>query len=98
MNNSLGSSSDSAAGVLAGFFGCYLLFILVIMVFMIFIYYKIIQKTGNSGWLSLLMLVPLANLGLMIWLAFSDWPVASIWTTLGRAASATSAIASAKAL
>jgi hypothetical protein len=54
---------------------CYVLFIVVAAVFMVFVYYKIFQKTGNSGWLSLLMLIPLVNFIMILYLAFSDWPV-----------------------
>lgn len=66
------SSDDGAA---LAFFGCYFLFALVVLVVTIFVLYKVIQKTGRSGWLALLVLVPFGNIGLMIWLAFSDWPI-----------------------
>jgi hypothetical protein len=41
----------------------------------VFVWYKIIGRTGYSAWLALLMIVPLANLVLMLVLAFSEWPV-----------------------
>jgi hypothetical protein len=69
------SSSDAASSILGGFIACYLLFLLVVVVVTIFILYKICQKTGNSGWLALLSLIPFGALGLMLFLAFSDWPV-----------------------
>ena len=79
MYNSYSTSGGDAAGALGGLLGgaflCYFLFIIVLVAFMIFVFYKIIEKTGNSGWLALLMLVPFGNLGLILWLAFSDWPV-----------------------
>lgn len=31
-------------------------------------------RVGFSGWLSLLILVPLLNLGLLYFLAFAGWP------------------------
>lgn len=37
--------------------------------------WKIIGKTGNAGALALLMFVPLGNLFLILWLAFSEWPI-----------------------
>jgi hypothetical protein len=37
-------------------------------------YWKIFEKAGWSGALSLLMLVPLANLVVLWVFAFSDWP------------------------
>lgn len=75
--NDYSSSSDLSAlgGALGGLILCYFVFVIVLVAFMIFVYYKIFQKTGNSGWLALLMLVPLVNLGLILYLAFSDWPV-----------------------
>jgi len=38
-------------------------------------YFRIVSKAGYSGWLCLLMLIPLVNL-VMLWIfAFSTWPV-----------------------
>lgn len=37
-------------------------------------FWKICTKAGFSGALSLLMLVPIANIILPFYLAFSDWP------------------------
>ena len=37
--------------------------------------WKIVAKTGYSGALSLLIVVPLVNVGLILFLAFSDWPI-----------------------
>lgn len=36
--------------------------------------WRICAKAGYSGWLSLLVLVPLLNLGLLYFLAFAEWP------------------------
>lgn len=69
------SGSDAASSIIGGFFACYALFILVVLAVTIFVFYKICQKTGNSGWLALLNLVPFGSMGLMLYLAFSDWPV-----------------------
>jgi hypothetical protein len=39
------------------------------------VFWKIFSKAGHPGALSLLMLVPLVNVGMMIYLAFGEWPV-----------------------
>lgn len=52
-----------------------ILFMLLVFVGMIVIYWRIISKTGNTGALSLLLLVPIVNIIFLIWLAFSEWPV-----------------------
>ena len=76
MSNSSGADAAAAlASLIGGAFLCYFLFIMLLIAGMIYVYYKIIEKTGNSGWLALLMLVPIANIGLILFLAFSDWPV-----------------------
>lgn len=36
--------------------------------------WRICEKAGFSGLLSLLILVPIANLIFLYWLAFSEWP------------------------
>jgi heme/copper-type cytochrome/quinol oxidase subunit 2 len=45
------------------------------MVFGIIIYWKIFSKAGYSGAMSLLMLVPIANIIVICMLAFGNWPV-----------------------
>ena len=37
--------------------------------------WRICQKAGYSGWLSLLVFVPLVNLLLLYYLAFAEWPL-----------------------
>ena len=37
-------------------------------------YWKIWSRTGHSGWLSLLMLVPILNVVMIYVLAFKSWP------------------------
>jgi hypothetical protein len=54
----------------------------------IFIWWKIIARTGYNAWLSLLIIVPLANLVLMLVLAFSEWPVQRELATLKSQAAA----------
>jgi hypothetical protein len=48
---------------------------LLIMVVFIAAYWQMFKKAGYSGALSLLLLVPLANIILILWFGFSDWPV-----------------------
>ena len=50
-----------------------LTFIVVLLPVVIIPYWKIFSKAGFSGWLSLLMLVPLANLIVLYVVAFSEW-------------------------
>lgn len=38
-------------------------------------FWKICAKTGFPGVLGLLMLVPVANIILLLYLAFTDWPI-----------------------
>jgi len=37
--------------------------------------WKILQRLGYSPYLSLLMLLPFLNIGLLYYIAFTDWPV-----------------------
>lgn len=39
------------------------------------IWWKILSKAGYRGWVGLLMFVPIVNLGLLLYLAFSEWPI-----------------------
>jgi uncharacterized membrane protein YhaH (DUF805 family) len=51
-----------------------LLITVVILVVMLFPWWKIYSKAGYSGWLALLMFVPLVNIGMLFFLALADWP------------------------
>lgn len=48
---------------------------LVVLIFFLYLWARIFRKAGYSGWLTLLLLVPLVNLGVIIWFAFANWPV-----------------------
>jgi hypothetical protein len=39
------------------------------------IWWQIFKKAGYSGALGLLMIVPIVNFILLLYLAFSDWPI-----------------------
>jgi hypothetical protein len=56
-------------------FAMQLIPILIILVLIVPAWWAIFRKAGYSGWLGLLMLVPLVNLGLFLWFAFfAKWP------------------------
>lgn len=52
-----------------------LIFVLMMVVIGILPYWKIFSKAGFSGWISLLMLLPLVNLVVLYVVAFSNWNV-----------------------
>jgi hypothetical protein len=56
-------------GIVGGLIG------LLVLVFVVFLWWRIFAKSGNAGALSLLLFVPIANLILIIWFAFSEWPI-----------------------
>ncbi len=51
-----------------------LLWMLFFLVLVLLPFWRICTKAGYSGWLSLLVLIPLANLIFLYFLGFSDWP------------------------
>ena len=55
-----------------GIFG--LVFAIVILALVIIPFWQIWKRTGHSGWLSLLMIIPLANIISLYVLAFKRWP------------------------
>ncbi len=57
-----------------GMGGGHLLWMLIMMAIVVVPFWRICVKAGYSGWLSLLVLVPLANLIFLYFLAFSSWP------------------------
>lgn len=68
--------SPDVAPVFALFFSVVMVFIgLLFFALTIVIWCKIFAKAGYSWALGLLMLVPIANLVMMLVLAFSDWPI-----------------------
>ena len=38
-------------------------------------FWRLCQRVGYSPWLSLLIVVPLLNIGFVYYLAFSEWPL-----------------------
>ena len=71
----MSSSNGSAAGALI-FTALYCLLIVGILAFQIFLFWRIYAKTGQSGAMSLIGLIPgVGTLVLLCILAFSKWPV-----------------------
>ncbi len=53
----------------------YVIIMLGILILTAIVWWRITAKTGNSGCLGLLIFVPVANLVLLLILAFSAWPI-----------------------
>jgi uncharacterized membrane protein YhaH (DUF805 family) len=47
----------------------------ILLLFVLYIWYRIFEKAGYSGWFALLMVIPLVNFIVLIYFAFSEWPV-----------------------
>ena len=52
-----------------------MLVILAVSVICLLPFYRIFSKAGYSGILCLTMIVPLVNIIMLLFLAFSEWPV-----------------------
>ena len=63
----------SVLGPLVALF--FVVFGLACFVFAIWVWMRIVGRTGHNQWLGLLMVVPLANLILLLILAFGEWPI-----------------------
>tara|TARA_R110000851_G_scaffold165169_1_gene309656 strand:- start:78 stop:305 length:228 start_codon:yes stop_codon:yes gene_type:complete len=50
------------------------LWMLVIAVLVVIPAWRICKRIGYPGWMGILILIPLANLILLYFIAFSDWP------------------------
>lgn len=69
---------DSAvsSGFLASFFIVYFAILAAILVFFVWLYWRIFEKAGYSGALSLINLFPgVGNLACVLILAFGQWPI-----------------------
>jgi hypothetical protein len=51
-----------------------LIIVALLVALFVWVYFRIFSKAGFSGWLALLMLVPLVNVGMLLFLAFAEWP------------------------
>lgn len=50
------------------------LWMLVIAILVVIPTWRICKRIGYPGWMGVLILIPLANLILLYFIAFSDWP------------------------
>lgn len=50
------------------------LWALVIAIIAVIPVWRICQRTGYPGWMGILILIPMVNLLLLYFIAFSDWP------------------------
>lgn len=50
------------------------IFALAVIAVVVFAFWQLFKKSGHSGALSLLMLVPVVNLGALLYLALAEWP------------------------
>lgn len=71
-------------------FGIGLPELLIILLIIIVPLWKIFSKAGYSGGLSVLMLIPGLNLLMLLFLAFSKWPVEAKLEQLQQGATETS--------
>jgi hypothetical protein len=52
----------------------FILWLLIVGVIIIWPFWKIFTKAGYSGAMAILMIIPLINVAMIFYLAFSDWP------------------------
>jgi uncharacterized membrane protein len=45
------------------------------VVFLGYCWFRIFEKLGYGGWSGLAMFVPILNFIILIWLAFTEWPI-----------------------
>jgi len=72
------SDSDAAGtafGIFAGLWAIWAIVCLGLIILGIVINWRIAEQAGFQGIASLLMLIPLVNLVVMLYFAFSEWPV-----------------------
>ena len=69
------SANAIAAFVGSGFFLFIVIFCLAIVAFAVWLQWRIMERTGMSGALSLLILVPFGALVVQLMLAFGRWPI-----------------------
>ena len=63
------AAAMASFGLIAGIIG------IVSIVFAVIVWWRIFSKAGYNGALSLLMFVPIANLVMILILAFAEWPI-----------------------
>jgi len=73
MNSDAGT--NAAASALAAFGLVWLLVCIGAVILSIVINWRIAEKAGFSGVASLLMLIPLVNIFVVLYFAFTEWPI-----------------------
>jgi hypothetical protein len=73
MNTDAGSSA--AASALAAFGLVWVLVCIGALILSLVINWRIAEKAGFSGAASLLMLIPLVNIFVILYFAFTEWPI-----------------------
>src|SRR6266487_4681775 len=63
------TAAMASFGLIAGIIG------IVSIVFAVIVWWRIFSKAGYNGALSLLMFIPIANLVMILILAFAEWPI-----------------------
>jgi hypothetical protein len=66
---------SNLGAAIAGLGIVFFLFSLVIAIFFVYVWWRIFSKAGYSGAMSLLLLVPIANLVVILILSFGEWPI-----------------------
>jgi uncharacterized membrane protein len=72
------SDSDAAGtalGLFAGFWMIWSIICIALVILGLVINWKIAEKAGYPGVASLLMLIPLVNLFILLYFAFTEWPI-----------------------
>ena len=50
------------------------IFALLVIAMVVFVFWQLFKKAGYHGALSLLMVIPVVNIGMLLFLALSEWP------------------------
>ena len=66
--------SSESVSILGGLLTIFIIVVVAIVV-MLIPYWKIYQRTGQSGAMALLLLIPLINIIMLFILAFGEWPI-----------------------
>jgi hypothetical protein len=69
------TTSNQLAAAAASFGIVFAIIGLVSIIFAVIIWWRIFSKAGYNGALSLLMFIPIANLVMILILAFAEWPI-----------------------
>ena len=79
VNYNYSTDWNAIGSAIAAYAACFAIFAIAIVALQIVAYWKILNKAGYEGAWSLLVLVPglgsLAGIGILLFLAFSEWPV-----------------------